>query len=145
MAVATPPRTEPPRPTGPHEPRAFRLARRAYGVFFLAMAAVNVVGASVDLDLYAEFGSDPILGVYDGIWTRLVAPNLEVLVPALIAFELIVGVVVWSSRERPLQLALWAAVAFQLALVPANAYAAANLLLVVVPLGLLWWQRAWRA
>jgi hypothetical protein len=140
MAVATPPRST---STTPHEPYAFRLARRVYGGFFLAMAAINVVVASVDLDLYAEFGRDPLLGAYDELWTRLVVPNLEVLVPALIAFEVLVGLVLWTSRSPHLRTALWAIVAFQLALVPASVYAAWNLLLVTVPLTLLWWHRAW--
>jgi hypothetical protein len=144
MAVTTPPRTTSTTPQEVHEPPAFRLARRAYGVFFLAMAAVNVVVASVDLDRYAEFGRDPLVGAYEHVWRSLVTPNLEVLVPALIAFEVLVGFVLWTSRSQRLRAALWAIVAFQLALVPASVYAAWNLLLVTVPLTLLWWHRTWR-
>jgi hypothetical protein len=138
MAVATPPRVD----LTPQQPRAFVVARRIYGGFFVAMAAVNVVMASADLSLYATFGADPLLGFYGDLWRGLVTPNLEVLVPALIAFELAAGLAMWWGRGRTLRLALWAVVAFQLALVPASIYAVTNLALVLVPLGLLWWHRA---
>jgi hypothetical protein len=136
MAIATPPRVDSP----PPQPRAFVAARRIYGGFFVAMAAVNVVMASADLSLYATFGADPLVGFYGDLWRGLVTTNLELLVPALIAFELAAGLVMWWGRDRALRLALWAVVVFQLALVPASIYAAVNLALVLVPLGLLWWH-----
>jgi hypothetical protein len=139
MAVATPTR-----PSTRHEPRAFVVARRIYGGFFVAMAAVNAVVAGVDLDVYAAFADTPLVGLYGDLWRDVVAPNLEVVVPLLIAFELVVGLTLWWARERGLRTALWAIVAFHLALVPANPYAASNLLLVLVPLGLLWWHAALR-
>jgi hypothetical protein len=125
-----------------HQPRAFVVARRAYGLFFLLMAAVNVVMAASDLAVYGTFADEAFLAAYRELWVSVVAPNLEVLVPALIAFELAVGLTLWFARARALRVALWLTVAFQLALVPANPYAAWNLLLVLFPLGLLWWHRA---
>jgi hypothetical protein len=138
MAIATPPRVS----TPPQQPPVFVVARRLYGGFFVAMAAVNVVMASADLSLYATFGADPLVGIYGDLWRELITPNLEVLVPALIAFELAAGLAMWWGRDRALRGALWAVVAFQLALVPASIYAVANLALVLIPLGLLWWHRA---
>jgi hypothetical protein len=125
-----------------HQPRAFVVARRAYGVFFIAMAAVNVIMAASDLAVYGTFADEAFLGPYRELWASAVSPNLEVLVPGLIAFELAVGLTLWWARARVLRVALWLTVAFQLALVPANPYAAWNLLLVLLPLGLLWWHRA---
>jgi hypothetical protein len=125
-----------------HQPRAFVVARRAYGLFFLLMAAVNVVMAASDLAVYGTFADGAFLAAYRELWASIVAPNLEVLVPVLIAFELAVGLTLWWARAHALRVALWLAVAFQLALVPANPYAASNLLLVLFPLGLLWWHRA---
>jgi hypothetical protein len=136
MTVATPPRI-----STRQQPRVFVVTRRLYGAFFVLMAAVNVVMASTDLSLYAEFGTEPLLGVYGSLWEAVVAPNLEVLVPALIAFELAAGLTMWWGRDRALRAALWAVVAFQLALVPASVYAAINLVLVLLPLGLLRWHR----
>jgi hypothetical protein len=138
-----------PRPTpapgsstaSPHQPRAFVVARRAYGAFFVAMAAVNVVLAASDLDLYRGFADEAFLDLYRQAWASVVSPHVEVLVPLLIAFELAVGVTLWWARARALRVTLWLVVAFHLALVPANAYAAWNLLLVLLPLGLLWWHR----
>jgi hypothetical protein len=124
-----------------HQPRAFVVARRAYGAFFLLMAAVNVVMAASDLAVYGTFAEESFLAAYRELWVSVVAPNLEVLVPALIAFELAVGLTLWFARARALRVALWLTVAFQLALVPANPYTAWNLLLVLLPLGLLWWHR----
>jgi hypothetical protein len=125
-----------------HEPRDLRLARRGYGGFFLLMAGVNVALAARDLGLYAGFADEALLPWYAVGYRALVSGNVEVLVPALIAFEVVVGVTLWAARGSALRAALWAAVAFQLALIPANRYAATNLLLVLVPLGLRWWHRA---
>jgi hypothetical protein len=128
--------------TSPREqPRAFVAARRVYGVFFVTMAAVNVVLAASDLAQYGTFADDALVPAYGELWSDLVAPNLEVLVPLLVGFELVVGLTLWWARERALRVALWLIVAFHLALVPANAYTAWNLLLALFPLGLLWWHR----
>jgi hypothetical protein len=129
--------------TSPREqPRAFVIARRAYGAFLVAMAAVNVVLAASDLQQYSAFADEALLPLYRDLWATVVTPNVEVLVPLLIGFELAVGLTLWWARARALRVALWLVVAFHLALVPANPYAAWNLLLVLVPLGLLWWHRA---
>jgi hypothetical protein len=125
-----------------HQPRAFVVARRTYGAFLVAMAAVNVVMAASDLALYGAFADEALLPAYRQLWASVVTPNVEVLVPALIAFELAVGLTLWWARARALRVALWLVVVFHLALVPANVYAASNLLLVLIPLGLLWWHRA---
>jgi hypothetical protein len=125
-----------------HQPRGFVVVRRAYGAFFVAMAAVNVGVAASDLDLYVGFADGALLPVYGELWAALVAPHVELLVPFLIAFELAVGLTLWWARARVLRVTLWLVVAFHLALVPANAYAAWNLLLVAIPLLLLWWHRA---
>jgi hypothetical protein len=124
------------------QPRAFVTARRTYGAFFVAMAAVNVVLAASDLALYADFADEALLAAYRELWASVVTPNVEVLVAVLIAFELAAGLTLWWARARALRVALWLVVAFHLALAPANAYAAWNLLLVLIPLGLLWWHRA---
>jgi hypothetical protein len=133
--------TSAPEAAARHQPRAFVVARRTYGAFFVAMAAVNVVLAASDLAIYAAFADEALLSPYRELWASVVTPNVEVLVPALIAFELAVGLTLWWARARALRGALWLVVAFHLALVPANAYAAGNLLLVLIPLGLLWWHR----
>jgi uncharacterized membrane protein YbaN (DUF454 family) len=134
--------TTSPAPVLAHEPRAFRLARRTYGVFFLLMAGVNVVLASSDPTLYAGFADEALVPAYGELYRSVVGSNVEVLVAALIAFEVVIGLTLWFGRARSLRAALWAAVVFQLVLVPANVHAAWNLLLVLVPLGLLWWHRA---
>jgi hypothetical protein len=125
----------------PEQPRAFVVARRAYGAFFVAMAAVNVALAASDLEQYGSFADDALVPAYGQLWADLVAPNLEVLIPLLVGFELVVGLTLWWARGRALRVALWLIVAFHLALVPANASTAWNLLLVLIPLGLLWWLR----
>jgi hypothetical protein len=137
VAVAAPTRS-----TTPQQPRAFVVTRRVYGAFFVAMAGVNVVVAATDLTVYGDVADEPLVGLYGDLWRELVAPNLEVLVPMLIAFELVAGLTLWWARGSALRVALWALVAFHLALVPASAFTLTNLVLVVVPLGLLWWHRA---
>jgi hypothetical protein len=137
VAVAAPTRS-----TTPQQPRAFVVTRRVYGAFFVAMAGVNVVVAATDLTVYGDVADEPLVGLYGDLWRELVAPNLEVLVPMLIAFELVAGLTLWWARGRALRVALWALVAFHLALVPASVFTLTNLVLVVVPLGLLWWHRA---
>lgn len=139
MTVAPAPTGTEPR-NAPHQPRAFVVARRLYGAFFVAMAGVNLVVAATDLRSYGSFADDAWLPGYADLWQDLVAPNLEVLVPALIAFELVAGLALWRARGRVLRLALWAVVAFHLAIAPGNLAAASNLLLVAIPLALLWWH-----
>lgn len=100
-----------------HSHRALRVGRLAVGALFvLAGALVNALYLVTGTD-YAGFADASYLAFVRDTWASVVAPNQEVWIGLLVAFEAIAGGLVWSGGRRA-TVGLIAIIAFHVLLLP---------------------------
>jgi hypothetical protein len=96
-------------------PRAMYVGRVAVATLFLGGGALfNTLQFATGGD-YTDFADTSYLPFVTDTWRSVVAPNQEIFIPLLIAFEVAVGVLVLLGGRKT-QVALWAAIAFHVGL-----------------------------
>lgn len=112
--------------------------RVLFGLFFIAMAIVNIRVTINNPDLYEEFITDDtaLLPVYNSVWHDVIVPALPYFLVLLVLFELAVGCFM-LTQGKPVKWSLLAAAAFTAVLIPANIYTLANIILTVILVWLL--------
>jgi hypothetical protein len=107
--------------------------RVLFGLFFIAMAIVNVRVTIHNPDLYEEFITEDstLLPLYNSLWHDLVVPGLPYFLVLLVVFEIAVGYFM-LTRGNVVKWSLLAAAIFTLALVPANPYTVFNVFLTLI-------------
>jgi hypothetical protein len=95
--------------------RAMYVGRAAVATLFLVGGALfNTMNFATGGD-YGEFADGSYLPFVTDTWRSLVAPNQDLFIPLLIAFEVVVGVLVLMGGRKT-QLALVLAIAFHIGL-----------------------------
>ncbi|MCI0709283.1 MAG: hypothetical protein L0154_03890 [Chloroflexi bacterium] len=112
--------------------------RVLFGLFFIAMAIVNIRVTINNPDLYEEFITEDtaLLPVYYSVWHNLIVPGLPYFLVLLVVFEFAIGYFM-LTQGKPVKWSLLAATVFTTALVPANSYTFANIILTVILVWLL--------
>jgi hypothetical protein len=112
--------------------------RVLFGLFFIAMAIINIRVTIHNPDLYEEFITEDtaIVPVYNSLWHDVIVPALPYFLVLLIAFEVAVGYFM-LTRGKAVKWSLVAAAVFTTALVPANPYMVNNVVLTGILIWLL--------
>ena len=104
------------------------LGRVVYGAMYLVGGMIHLFLWWDDPNVYAEITPYILFDWYRVLWTGHVLPNLEVLLPVLAGFELLVGGLVLNQGRRT-RLGHGIGAAFQVALAPLGFWWPANVVL----------------
>ena len=109
-------------------PIAAALGRAVYGAVYLIGGAVHLFLWWADPGVYAEITPYVLFDWYRALWMGSVLPDLEILLPVLAGFELILAGLV-LDREHRARLGHGIGAAFQVALAPLGFWWPANVVL----------------
>lgn len=123
-------RTEQTVPASAHAGGRWEVTRVLFGIVYLLGAVAHVALGLLAPGVYEEFADQALLVVYTDLWVSLVVPNLVVLQPLVIVFELfLVAALLW--RGQAVRAGHVAGAMFQIGLIlsgpwgPINAFLAA--------------------
>lgn len=104
------------------------LGRVLFGCTYLGGAVIHLYLWGTNRAVYAEMTQFILFDWYRGLWTRLVLPNLDVLLPTLALAEFGLGLAI-LGRGRSTRNGLFAGALFNLGLAPLGYWWPANVLL----------------
>ena len=111
-------------------PTTAALGRVVYGAMYLIGGVIHLFLWSRDPGVYVEITPYILFDWYRVLWTGYVLPNLEILLPLLAGFELLLAGLVLSQGSRA-RLGHGIGAAFQVALAPLGFWWSANVVLAV--------------
>jgi hypothetical protein len=109
-------------------PITVAVGRLVYGVTYAVGGAVHLFFWWNDSDVYAEITPYIRYDWYRSLWTGYVLPNVDVLLPLLAGFELLLAGLV-LSRGQTARLGHGVGAAFQIALTPLGFWWPANVVI----------------
>lgn len=107
-------------------PRVAEVGRGLLGAAYLMGGGVHLFLWWQDPGVYAAITSEVLFGRYRELWTGFVLPNLDLLLPALAAFEFVLAGLLFS-RGRAVRAGNGVGIAFQVVLAPLGSWWPTNL------------------
>lgn len=133
MFTSSTTRTEQTIPAPAHAGRGWEVTRVLLGLVYLLGAVAHVAIGLLAPEVYEEFADQALLSVYTDLWVTLVVPNLVVLQPLVVVFEIVLGAVLlwrgWAVRAGHV-----AGAVFQIGLILSGPWGPINALLAVIHL-----------
>lgn len=94
---------------------AVSVLRWCFGLLFASGSIIHAVVVTTAQESYSSFADRSPFPWITEMWRSVLVPNVEIFIPILAVFELVVGVLILGKGWRA-RAGLWAALAFHLAL-----------------------------
>lgn len=112
------------------------ILRAIFGLVYFVGGSVHVYLWATNQAVYTEITQYVLFDVYRGLWTGVVLPNLDILLPLLAVVEALIAVAILSKGQIA-RIGLTAGTAFNLAVAPLGFWWPSNVVLAALHLLLL--------